>query len=369
MTRHMGRVAVLDVLLIEPEQFLRIECGRSPVDVADVEQLDHLVDAEDLLIAVRPAEPHQIVEQGLGQIAVLPVLHDADRAVALGEPLAVRAQNHGHVGILRRLPAQRLHDVDLTRRVVEVVVAANHVRDPHVVIVHDHGQVVGGGTVAAGDDEIVELPVVEHHLSAHQILDHHLALLRIAETDHEGRVRRGRLGTGAAMPVVARLLLARHLRLAQRLEPFLRAIAAIGMAALEQRLDHLPIAIEPVRLIEGAFVVFEAQPGHALENGVDRLRGGTFEIGVLDAQHETPPVPARMKPGKECGSGAPDVQVARGTRSETGLDHASTASVREAGIVPEGQGVFSPASRVSEGRACRRRSGPGRLRWHARRCG
>jgi hypothetical protein len=53
-----------------------------------------------------------------------------------------------------------------------VIVAADHVRDAHVRIVHHHAEIVGGRAVRARDDEIVELLVLEHHLAVDHVLDH-----------------------------------------------------------------------------------------------------------------------------------------------------------------------------------------------------
>ena len=60
---------------------------------------------EDFLVAVRPAEAHEVVQQRLGQIALVPVLQHADRAVALGELGAVRARGSS---ARARTPAARL---------------------------------------------------------------------------------------------------------------------------------------------------------------------------------------------------------------------------------------------------------------------
>ena len=114
---------------------------------------------EDLVVAVRPAEAREEVDDRLGQVAQLLVLHHAHRAVPLGELLPVLAQHRGHVRVHRRLGAERADDVDLPRRVVDVIVAADHVRDPHVEVVDDDAEVVGRRAVGARDDEVVELGV------------------------------------------------------------------------------------------------------------------------------------------------------------------------------------------------------------------
>ena len=58
---------------------------------------------------------------------------------------------------LRQRRAERAEDVDLPRRVVDVVVAADDVRDAHVEVVDDDAEVVGRHAVGAQDHEIVEL--------------------------------------------------------------------------------------------------------------------------------------------------------------------------------------------------------------------
>ena len=46
------RIALLYVVLVEPVQFVGIEVGSRFVDLIDIEQLDHLVQGEYLLVAV-----------------------------------------------------------------------------------------------------------------------------------------------------------------------------------------------------------------------------------------------------------------------------------------------------------------------------
>ena len=88
-----------DVLLVGPQQLVRVQRRRRLVDVDDVEQLRHLLEREDLLVAMRPAEAPEVVEQPLRQEAVVAVLEHADRAVPLRQLRAVRTQDHRHVRI------------------------------------------------------------------------------------------------------------------------------------------------------------------------------------------------------------------------------------------------------------------------------
>ena len=73
-------------------------------------------------------------------------------------------------------------------------------------------------------------------------------------------------------------------------------------------------------LEERTLVVFQPEPGHALQDGVHRLGGGALEVGVLDAQDEGAAVLARIQPGEQRGARAADVQVTGGARGKSGAN-------------------------------------------------
>src|SRR5690606_38701295 len=122
------------------------------------------------------------------------------------------------------------------------------------------------------------------------------------------------------MAVIAGLLLARHLLLAQLVEPLAGAKAVVGLAFIKQLLDDFLVAVEALGLIEGALVVFQAQPGHAFQDGVHRLLGRALPVGVLNAQDEAAAVAAGVKIGIQRRARAADMQVAGGGRSETSFN-------------------------------------------------
>ena len=132
---------------------------------------------KNLLVAVAPAETHQIVAQRHGQIAHAAIGLDAERAVALRQLGAVGAVDERNVRHARHLPAERLIDLRLPGGVGEVIVAADDVGDVHVVVVHHHGQHVGRRAVRAQQHEIVEILVLPDDAALHRVLDHRLALL------------------------------------------------------------------------------------------------------------------------------------------------------------------------------------------------
>ena len=70
--------------------------------------------------------------------------------------------------------AERLEEEDVLRRIGEVVLTANHVRDPHICIIHDHGEVVERAPIGTQDDQVTtERLSVDLHAAAHEIINHH----------------------------------------------------------------------------------------------------------------------------------------------------------------------------------------------------
>ena len=63
--------------------------------------------------------------------------------------------------VARRVAAESLQHEELLRGVGEVVVAPDHVGDPHVGVVDRHRQVVERRPVAASDDEVVLSAILE----------------------------------------------------------------------------------------------------------------------------------------------------------------------------------------------------------------
>ena len=82
------------------------------------------------LVVVAPAEEREEVDERLGDVALRAELLDRGGAVPLGELLAVGAEDVREVAVLGERRAERLQDLDLLRRVRDVVVAAQDVRDP-----------------------------------------------------------------------------------------------------------------------------------------------------------------------------------------------------------------------------------------------
>src|SRR3546814_10548954 len=74
-----------------------------------------------------------------------------------------------------------------------------------------------------------------------------------------------------------------------------RGVAMVGAARREQRACQLGVVPGAGELVDDLAVVVEAEPGEAVEDGIDGFRGRALAIGVLDAQ----PVAAAVVPGIE----------------------------------------------------------------------
>ena len=121
--------------------------------------------------------------------------------MALGELAAVGAVQQRQVRVARVLVAEGVEDEQLLGRVGEVVVAADHVGDPHLGVVDGDREVVEDAAVAAGDDEVVVAAVGEGDRAADQVLDHGLAVVGDPQPDRRALVL-DRLAAVAAVGAV-----------------------------------------------------------------------------------------------------------------------------------------------------------------------
>ena len=136
-----------------------VETGRRGADPLEGEERGHLVHRHPLaVLARRPAEEGEEVDERLGEEPLRAELLGAGGAVALGELLSVGAEDHPEVRERRRLGAERAEEGDVLRRVREVVDAADDVGDPHRHVVDADREVVERVAVRAHQDEVVEGP-------------------------------------------------------------------------------------------------------------------------------------------------------------------------------------------------------------------
>ncbi len=288
--RQRARIGLLDVMRVEPSQLFGVELRRRRRDVVQIEPLAELRHAEHFIIAVRPAQTREIVQHGFRQIAFFMILHDADRAVALGKLLTVVAENHGKMRILRHSGTQRMQQIDLARRVVDMIVAANHVRNAHVPVIDHHAEVVSWRAIGTGNDEVIQLAIRNDDTALDLIIPGHITDLRVSETHHRLHAGwRSRQLLALLRPpgtVVARLQTGLHLRRAHLFQRFRRGIAVIGATGIQHLLDHFLVAVDALHLIERTFVLLQPQPCHAVQNRLHGLRCRTCDVGIFNTQNE-----------------------------------------------------------------------------------
>jgi hypothetical protein len=204
-----------------------------------------------------------------------------------------------------------------------VVVAADHVRDAHVDVVDDDAEVVRRRAVGAREHEVVELRVGDLDAALHRVVPRDDAVVRVAKADHRRDARRRRHSLRVLRPpaaVVARLLAARLLRRAQRVELFGGHVVAIREAARDQIVERGAVSVHPLRLEVRTLVVVEAEPGHRVDDRLHCFRGRAFGVGILYAQDERAAMPARERPRKQRGADVAEMQEARRTGREAGTD-------------------------------------------------
>ncbi|MPM99987.1 hypothetical protein SDC9_147182 [bioreactor metagenome] len=228
------------------------------------------------------------------------------------------------MGKHRHLRAQRLEDVDLARRVVDVVVAADDVGDAHVDVIHADAEVVGGRSIRAGDHQIVQLAVLEFDTALAFVVPGNHTVLGRLEAQHGfdplGHGRQHLARCRAPGTVVARLFTLRHLLFTQCVQAFFGAVTFIGRARFQHLINHCVITIETFSLEVRTFVPFQTQPVHTVHNGFDSFRRGTFEIGVFNTQHKLTAVITCKKPGVESSTRTTDVQIACRAWREASFD-------------------------------------------------
>ena len=306
--------------MVQPQQLVGVERTGRFADGIQSEVFDHLFTSEDFLIAVGPAQTHQIVQQCFWQITVITILHYADRPVTFGQFFTVIAVDHRNVRVNRHRRFQGLKNVDLAWRVVDMVFATDNVGDFHIPVIDNHTEVIGWGTIGTADNKIVQFLVAELDRTTDLIVKNNRTFLRVSKTYNARFIISMMLMAVAAATVITRLLTFRHLLFAQRFQALFRAIAFISSALFQHLIDHRVVAIKTFGLVVRTFIPLQAQPVHAIHNGFDSFRRGTLKIGVFNTQHELTAVVTCKKPGVKSSTRAANVQIACWAWREASFD-------------------------------------------------
>ncbi len=314
---------------------LQVEAGRVGVHVGDLERRDHLVDREDVLVGREgPAEQGEVVEQALGEEAALPVEVEGRLGVTLGELLVALAHDVRQVAEGRDLLGdaqlgQRLVQGDLPRGGGEQVLAAQDVGDLHQRVVDRVDQRVERGAVGTDDAVVRDVLRGEGQLAADQVREGDRLVGHPEADDRLPALGLVLLDPGvaqlAAVAVVAGGLAGGAGGLAAGVELVLGAVAAVGVAGVEQLLRDVLVQVHALRLTVrrvraadlGALVPVEAQPAHRVEQLGVRLLGVAGRVGVLDAEDQSALVVLGERPVEQGGAHQAHVRVTGGRRTET----------------------------------------------------
>ena len=96
---------------------------------------------------------------------------------------AIWAQIHGQMSIDRWFGTKHFDHVHLAWCVIQMVVTADDVSDIRVVVIDDDREIIGWRAIRTGNDQIVELRILEDHPAPHLMFDNDFAVERILKAD------------------------------------------------------------------------------------------------------------------------------------------------------------------------------------------
>ena len=101
-----------------------------------------------------------------------------------GELGAVCTMHQRNMREDRQVPAHGGIDLCLSRGIGEMIDAADHMRDAHVVIIDDDGEIVDRRAIRSQNDHVVEVLVRHHNAALHLIFYHRLTVALGFQPNH-----------------------------------------------------------------------------------------------------------------------------------------------------------------------------------------
>ena len=317
-------------MAVDPRQLLDVEDARAVTDAFQRESPGHLVERHQLLAAAgRPPDEREVVDERLRQVAARAEFGDGRRAVTLRERRVIGAKHERQMREARRRPAECLVQQHLARRVRDVILAADHVRDSHQRVVDDDREVVRGRAVRPQQYRIADDVRRDRHRAPHGVVETDISMVRDAEADDRAlaglQARARRRGFDPATSAhVARRLTGRERGLSIGLELFLAAETVVGAAVAEQSIGVRPVNGHALRLAiramaacaVGSLVPVESQPAQVVQDRPFRFSRRALAVGVLDAQHEPSALSPSEQPVEQRRAGVADVQEPGGAGGE-----------------------------------------------------
>ena len=186
--------------------------------------------------------------------------------MAFGKFFAIGPVNQRDMREDRHVPAHGLIDHHLTRRIAQVIVAADNMCDAHIMVIHDDREHVDRRAVRAQQDHVIELRVIDFHIALHFIADHHRAAFGCAHANNIRQiwVRRGiRITPRAA---IERGFTLRTRALAEGFDFVLRRETFERFAIGEHFMGNFCMTFCAFKLADHIAVVIKSEPSHALQD-------------------------------------------------------------------------------------------------------
>ena len=305
---ELGRGQRAERLHVDVRHLPLVEPGVGLVHGADLELRDDVGDGQDLApVRGRPAEQAEVVAHGLGEVAALLVFLDEGAPVALGHlARTVGLEDERDVGVLRRLDAEGLEELEVLRGIGEVVLAADHVRDLHLDVVDHVDEMEDRLAVGAEDHEVAILGALD--ATADQVIEHHRGGVDLLDLLLQVVVEDRRAGALETQPPGAVLLVGPPL-VGQLLELGAVQLVALGLEVRAEIAAHA-----------GTFVPVHPQPVHGIQDHLQEGVGVALLIGILDAQDELPASVPGVEPIEQGRAGAADMEEPGGAGRETHAD-------------------------------------------------
>ena len=362
--RELAGGQAADEAPVHPAQLLGIEDAGARAQAFDVEAGDEVVERPvDHRLVELGRQEAQVVAHDLNEKAHAEELFEVGGAVALGQLLAVGAEQQRHVQEVRGLRAERFVDQDLLGRVREVVVTADDVAHGHGDVVDDHRQVVGDRAVGALHDEVADGLVGHFDRAAQQVVER--GQCRDARESAASRARRPPRG-GRRRPPAGRGT--RRCRPRRACRPGRRCarprapracgsrcrggLRRAGARCTSVDVLTLGLAVGTVGAgLLGTLIPVELHLAQRTQDLGDRRVGRARRVGVFYAQHEVAAVPTRVEVVVERGACSSEVEVAGGGRCEAdadGLGHGGPFYPTRLGISPPGGEAAAGAQHAGE---------------------
>ena len=306
------------------EEILYIKLGRGRAKARYIEPVDQLAHIRLQFHRIRrPKTCHQ-AQQRHRLHPPLPHLAQAERAKAFGQGFPLRPGQQGMMGKLRGLAAQRFDDLNLRRRIGDMVRPAHHMGHTHLRIIHNRGERVKNLPIRLDQHRVADAGRIDGNVAQNAICPFNPRMIQLEPPDPLPALRAQRLPLRVAQrkrsTVINRraphiqLLLALQIQLHRR---FKRLIEAINAA---QMIRCCGVAIKP-RGLPLDPVPMQAQPGQIFPDPLDIFFLGALRIGVVNAQDEFAPRLPGNQEVHQGGAQVSDMNMAGWRRSETGGGH------------------------------------------------